>query len=192
MTFTVHHTCSNAGGESHALQNAPFLSEYKPTKGKKPYLGEGYYFWEYNLPYAKVWGRKHYNKLYYVIESDIGVDHEAEGIYLDLVGNRKHLVGFVNLLSEFNLIHKEGTKGIDLCYIIDYLREKIPKELSEVVFPFKVIRALDYHNDDLLGIRISFNEMLPSFTILNPRIIFAFKNKEDIEYIRKPFITFAS
>ncbi|MDB5262657.1 MAG: hypothetical protein JWQ14_1938 [Adhaeribacter sp.] len=188
MIFTVHHTCSNEGGRDHVLENVPFLSEYKPKEKKKPYLGEGYYFWEYNLDYAKVWGKINYFNQYYVCEGDVNIDHTEEGYFLDLVGSRKDLVGFVSLLSEFNLIHEEGTKGIDLCYIINYLR----KNFDEEVFPFKVIRAVDYHNNDLHGVKISFNEDRPSYTILNPRIIFSFKNKSDIRYVREPFITFAS
>jgi len=189
LEHTLHHTCSKDGGENYVLENAPFLAEYKPKEDKKPFLGEGYYFWDYNLDYAKVWGKTHYSKSFYVLEGvvDINCDDET---YLDLVGNRKHLVGFVEILWEFNLIHEEGTKGIDLCYIIDYLRKNCPPE----VFPFKILRAVDYKNQEKAGIKIVFNDKgyRPSFTILNPRIIFSFKNKEEINYKSKPFIIFAS
>jgi len=188
LKFTVHHTCSKEGGKYHVLKNAPFLSEYYPSKGKKPYLGEGYYFWEYNLDYAKVWGKQHYSNRYFVCEYNVDIDQDKEGYFLDLVGNRKHLVGFVNLLSEFNLIHEDGTKGIDLCYIINYLR----KNFDEEVFPYKVIRAVDYHNRNLEAIKISFNEDRPSYTILNPRIIFSYKNISDIVHTTEPLIKFVS
>lgn len=187
LTFTVHHTCSIEGGKELVLKNAPFLSEYRPLEDKKPFLGEGYYFWEYNLDYAKVWGRYHYSNKYFIVESNVYIDHERENYYLDLVGNRKHLVFFVRLLTKFNLLNKIGTKGIDLCFIIDYLRKTIPE-----AFPFKVIRAVDYKNKDREGIKIQFNDKGNSFTILNPRFIFSFKNKEDIVYLEKPFITFTS
>lgn len=189
MEFTLHHTCSKNGGEQYVIENVPFLSEHKPKEGKKPYLGEGYYFWDFNLDYAKVWGRNHYSNEYYVTECEVGIDCNDEN-YLDLVGNRKHLIGFVSLLMEFNLIHEEGTKGIDLCYIIEYLRKNFTPE----VFPFKIIRAVDYKNEEKAGIKIVFNGKgnKPSFTVLNPRIIFSFRNKDDIEYKLKPFITFAS
>ena len=188
MEFTLHHTCSNVGDKDSVIENVPFLSIYEPKK-IMPYLGEGYYFWDYNLEYAKVWGEIHYLNHYLIFECEVNIDCDDE-TYLDLVGNRKHLVGFVSLLMEFNLIHKEGTKGIDLCYIIEYLRKYCPPE----VFPFKIIRAVDYKNDEKAGISIVFNGRgdKPSFTILNPRIIFSFKNKEDIPYKLKPFITFAS
>jgi len=155
-----------------------------------PFLGEGFYFWEYNLDYAKVWGRINYEGKFFVCEAEIEVDHLLDGFYLDLAGNRKHLVFFVELLKEFNLIHDEGTKGIDLCYIIDYMRQNFPPD----VFPFRVIRAVDYKNDDKAGIRIDFNAKkdVLSYTILNPRILIAYRSKEDIVYEVEPFITFVS
>jgi hypothetical protein len=144
------------------------------------------------LNYAKVWGKNHYNNDYYICEAEIYIDHDKDGFLLDLAGNRRHLVGFVKLLMEFNLIHKDGTKGIDLCYIIDYLRTKCPPE----AFPFEVIRATDYKNGEQAGIKIVFNDKQPethaSFTILNPRIIISFLKKKSIQYINEPFITFAS
>jgi len=154
----------------------------------KPFLGQGYYFWDFNLEYAKVWGKNHYSNKYYVCESDIDVDHEKDGFFLDLAGNRKHLVGFIELLREFDFIHKEGTEGIDLCYIIDYLRTKCPPE----VFPFEVIRAVDYKNNERIGIKVVFNNTQNSYTILNPRIIFSFKSKENIVHLTKPSIAFKS
>jgi hypothetical protein len=187
MRFTVHHTCKKNGGESFVLKNFPFPSVYDPKEGNKPYLGEGYYFWEYNLDYAKVWGEMHYLHSYYICESEIDVDHDTDGFYLDLAGNRRHLVDFVELLFEFNLIHKEGTKGIDLCYIIDYLRKNIPDE-----FPYQVIRAVDYRNNELNGIKIAFNDITKSYTFLNPRIIISFLNKSKIVHCIEPFIKFAS
>jgi hypothetical protein len=189
LEFTLHHTCSSSGDKDSIIENVPFLSKYKPEDKIMPYLGEGYYFWDYNLEYAMVWGESHYSNKYFILECEVNIDCDDE-TYLDLVGNRKHLVGFVSLLMEFNLIHEEGTKGIDLCYIIEYLRKYCPPE----VFPFKIIRAVDYKNEEKAGIKIVFNGkgQKPSFTILNPRIIFAFKNRDEIPYKLKPFITFAS
>lgn len=162
MKYTLHHTCSSAGGEEFIVENVPFLSIYNPKYGKTPYLGEGFYFWDFNLEYAKLWGKSHYSNKYCILECEVDIDC-ADETYLDLVGNRKHLIGFVSLLMEFNLIHDEGTKGIDLCYIVEYLRKNCPSE----VFPFKIIRAVDYKNDEKAGIKIVFNGKgnSPSFTI---------------------------
>ena len=187
LKYTVQHTCSNEGGKEHVLENAPFHSKHVPSEGKKPFLGAGFYYWEYNYDYAKFWGIRHYQNRYFVLESVIEIEHETDGIYLDLAGSRRDLVWFVELLIEFNLIHEEGTKGIDLCYIIDYLRHNSPE-----AFPFKVIRAVDYKNDDKRGIKIDFNGKEKSYTILNPRMLISFLEKSDIVYIVKPFIRFAS
>ncbi len=188
MKFTVQHTCTKEGGEKSVLENAPFFSEYNPKEGQKPFLGAGHYFWEYNLDYAKKWGAMRCKNSYFVCEGEISIDHQQDGYYLDLVGNRKDLVNFVELLSCFNLIHEEGTKGIDLCYIIDYLRERFPAE----VFPFRVIRAVDYKNQDDIGIKIRFNDAVNSYTMLNPRMLISYRNKEDITYLKNLFIKFAS
>ena len=188
MEFTVHHTCDKKGGKETVLKEFPFFSIYNPQKDMKPFLGEGYYFWDFNLDYAKVWGKNHYSNNYFICESNISVDHEKEDLFLDLAGNRKHLIGFVELLWEFNLIHEEGSEGIDLCYIIDYLRTQCPPE----VFPFEVIRAVDYKNNEQTGIKIVFNDMQKSYTILNPRILFSFKSKENIVHLIEPFIRFES
>jgi len=173
VTFTVHHTCKKEGGKEGVIKNFPFLSEYSPSEGNTPFLGQGYYFWDFNLDYAKVWGKNHYNGNFYVCESNIEIDHEIDGFLLDLAGN---------------LIHEEGTAGIDLCWIIDYLRTQCPPE----AFPFDVIRAVDYNNDELLGIKVVFNENKKSYTVLNPRIIIAFKCKEKIVHLNEPFIVFES
>jgi hypothetical protein len=187
LVFTVQHTCSNSGGKDYVLKNAPFHSEYNVRLSKKPFIGEGYYFWEYNLDYAKVWGKNHYKNTYFIVESEIKIDSEDDSNYLDLAGNREHLVGFVELLKEFDFIDERGTKDIDLCTIISYLRNELPKE----VFPYKVIRAVDYKNKETTGIKIDFNDKGSSYTILNPRIIVSYKNKEDIVYNKKPFLKFA-
>lgn len=174
---------------NYVLNNAPFHSEYDLENDKKPFMGAGYYFWEYNLDYAKVWGKNHYNNSYFIVESEIIINNEDDSFYLDLAGNREHLVGFVELLKEFELIDGIGTKGIDLCFIISYLRDN--DNLPIEVFPFKVIRAVDYKNNETSGIKIAFNDKGKSYTILNPRIIISYKNKEDIVYNKKPFLKFA-
>lgn len=190
MKFTVHHTCLKNGGHEYCEKNAPFLSEF--TDDNRPFLGSGFYFWEYNEDYAKYWGKQHYRNDFFVLEAVVNVNHEEEGFYLDLAGNREHMVNFVNLLKTFNLIHEEGTEGIDLSYIIQYLRDLAEKEEDDEIFPFKVIRALDYKNNDNFGIKIDFNQITSSFTMLNPRIILAYQNKRDISFLTNPFIKFAS
>lgn len=188
MIITVQHTCRKNGGIDFVLENAPFYSEYNINTDKKPFIGAGYYFWEYNLDYAKVWGKYHYKNDYFIVESKVKIENnDDESYYLDLVGNREHLIGFVELLREFDFLDSKGTKGIDLCFIISYLRDNFPEE----IFPFKVIRAVDYKNNENIGIKIAFNDKGSSYTILNPRIIISFKSKDDIVYNTIPFLKFA-
>ena len=60
------------------------------------------------------------------------------------------------------------------------------------MFPFEVVRAVDYLNNDSAGIKIYFNDKQKSYTVLNPRIIISFKNKHKIVHLINPFIKFAS
>jgi len=75
VKFTVQHTCNKEGGEKQVLKDFPFLSNYEPKKNKTPFLGKGYYFWDYNLEYAKVWGKNHYTNDYFICQSEISIDH---------------------------------------------------------------------------------------------------------------------
>ena len=190
MRHILHHTCSKKGGQEYVLKNFPFKSKHDPKKGYYPFLGTGFYFWDYNLDYAKVWGQSHYRNSFFVCESEVEIDHELDGFYLDLVGNRQHLKGFVELLEELNLVHTKGCQEIDLCYIIEYLRD-IKKNCPDI-FPYKVIRALDYSHNNYSGVKILFNGIRKSYTLLDPRIIISFIDKKNIVKVSESIIKFAS
>lgn len=183
MRYTVHHTSSQKTGIDGVLKNIPFLSEHKPDEGKYPYLGEGYYWWEYNAEYAKVWGHMNYDGNFFVTEAEINLNEEDE-TFLDLGGNRKHMMGFLSMLKEFGIVDGNDVQGINMNYVIEYL-----KEISQ--FPFNVIRAIDA-KDDKKAMKIQFKEGSSSHMFLNPRIIICYLFKKDIQYKMKPFVIFAS
>jgi hypothetical protein len=192
LEFTVHHACEQTGGSQYVLANSPFLSKINLTSNppKKPFLGEGYYFWDYNIEQAERWGRSQVKGKYFVIEAVIKIDSSEDGFWLDLVGNRKHLVSFVTILNEFDLLDNENEhiKNIDLCEIINYLRTKCPLDS----FPFRAIRAVDNSVNTKYHKRIAFNYSKRNFTLLDPKIIISFLNKKDIVYRNKQISKFAS
>jgi hypothetical protein len=187
LRYTVHHTCSQENGLEHVEKEVPFLSEFDPSKGKQPYLGEGFYFWEYNQDYSKTWGELHYKDGYYVCEAEIDVPVEDDAIYLDLVGNRKQMIDFFDLLKVFEQVDAEGAINENLSEIISLL-----SSYGEEIFPWKIIRAVQSDNNEQKGGYVRFNDKTKSYTFLKPRILFCFKNKDDIVYSKKANVIFAS
>lgn len=136
--LTGHHTCKKDGGEAYVLANAPFISEFVPSQQRKPFLGTGYYFWDYNLPHAKRWGNTHYKNNYYIVEAEINCE---DNLYLNLAGNRRHMEYFLHLLERFK------RKGVDaekweIGAFIEFVKKVNVKQPE--IFPFQVIRAEDY------------------------------------------------
>src|SRR5699024_4635650 len=103
---------------------------------------------------------------YFIVEIDIEI---KEDTCYDLVGNRLHQIHSIEFLRE---VGKE--KKWSLQQLIAYLKE-ISKENPDV-FPFKIIRAIDYlnHTNDK-QMNVKFVNEKSNYTILNPKIvIFAF------------------
>src|SRR5688500_11697301 len=89
-SYIGHHTCKNEGGYNFVLKEAPFLSKW-PTEeldpeeiDRRPFLGEGYYFWEFDVKQAKWWGSRFYDNQYYIFQASINTTNEN---FMDLVGD---------------------------------------------------------------------------------------------------------
>ncbi len=52
---TAYHTIENRGNLDYVLDNAPFICTREDA-----WLGNGYYFWDTNVAWAKKWGRDAY------------------------------------------------------------------------------------------------------------------------------------
>lgn len=165
-----HHTCANDGdGKNIEKQGYPrALAKFDIKSNKNPFLGTGYYFWDYNLLQAIWWGKEHYQNKYYIFEGTIPYDENI----LDLVGNRQHMEYFGTLYEEFRnankkLSYENRTYGVSAC--IEYF-----KSMGEEQFPFKAIRAIDHNalfNKKAEDFDYLFNDTNKSFVNLNPRII---------------------
>lgn len=178
-TYTGHHTCSKENGEEYVVNNSPFRS--KITDTSIPFLGVGYYFWDFDINQAKKWGKDHYNSQYFVIEADINTNDTN---FLDLVGDRKHMDYIVKMASRFA---SNGLKFNEwkLAKLIEFLK-KVNKS-NPTVFPFEVIRAQDYNVFLEPNYKFFFKDSY-SFTYLNPRHIFCLILKNDIILSNKKII----
>ena len=189
METIAHHTCKKEGDEHFVLENAPFLSEWielpnvpqNVISQRRPFLGTGYYFWDFNIDMAEQWGKKHYNKSYYVIEYELCIDDEE---LLDLVGNRMHMSYFINLINRLQasgkVIKPDLPNGrISVGKMIEVLKLFDSKEPG--LFPFNVFKAVyhdthtNYEIEQNRFVFVNKDSKVIAYTNLNPRIIICFK-----------------
>lgn len=182
--YVGHHTCSNSGGKEYVITHAPFLSEWKEplpeSSYKTPYLGTGYYFWEYDLDQAKRWGKFRYNSSFYIVE---GIIHTTNDNFLDLVGDRSHMSYL--LFSAVKLV-KKGL--IEPSWKIGELIETLKKigENNAKVFPFSIIRSMDYRHLTYKDVRMFRND--ESYTYLDPSHIFCLLETNELILSNKRII----
>jgi hypothetical protein len=165
MQTIGHHTCLNKGGRKFVYENAPFLSEFYEKDADRPYLGQGYYFWDNNLEMAKEWGRSHCHNDYCILVADlIFKDDEL----FDLVGNREHCMKLISLQKKFNdYDHNRDTW--ELAKFIEFLKDTESGGEYPGVFPYKAVRAVDLSPKPKK--RFFFIRGKRSFTNLDPRFI---------------------
>jgi hypothetical protein len=163
-----HHACRNTGNglqiEKSGLPIA--VSTYNPTNSKNPFLGSGYYFWDYNIRMAKYWGKSHYDNKFYIFQADIPYN---ENTLLDLVGNRQHIEWLVDLMDDFKEAN-EGNAHWNIGTFIEFLKEIAEEEGYSDVFPFKSVRAID-HSASIPNVEYYFDGQSKAYITLNPRII---------------------
>lgn len=168
-----HHTCKKDGGRVYVLSNAPFLSVVDPS-GKKPFLGEGFYFWDFDIDQAKSWGQTHYKNNFFVFQANLNIDDE---ILLDLAGNRQQMVYFAQLIERFkrNHINVEQWK---IGAFIEFL--KVFRKKDYTIFPFEAVRAEDYLAAGKSSVKKYFFNEKNHYTNLNARFVICFFILNDI------------
>lgn len=163
-------------------KGAPFLAENKEVEknGVKvmhyQFLGEGYYFWDYNIKRAHKWGRDHYEGDYKILEIPLVLSGDN---FLDLVGSRKDveiLLKFMKELKNFVPIDKFGAfmHGIQQMKKMNYNK-----------WPYTIIRALNLKSNTK---SIPFNHLKDSRLLLNPEVIICFYDTKDINLQNKKII----
>jgi hypothetical protein len=88
MITTAQHTCLNLGSDEEIIEKSPFIGIHNPKERKHQFLGTGFYLWDDNIEMARIWGEKHCNGSYVIVEMKVDID---PNICFDLVGNRKHM-----------------------------------------------------------------------------------------------------
>jgi hypothetical protein len=174
MKTIGHHTCSKKNGRKYVLKNAPFFSQHDKKKNALKFLGSGYYYWDDNIEMAHYWGKTYYHKKYFIVESNLNL---PEGIFLDLVGNRRHLRYFRELISKFEA-HEFGRPKWTMGVFIEFLKTK-EKDVPGI-FPFKAIRAVDIKVPRKNKSTIKFVDNKPNVTNLDPRLVICLTEKNSV------------
>lgn len=172
INTTVHHTFKFLP-PAYTEDGIPCFSQVtKKSDDKKdphyPFLGEGYYFWDFNLKRAQEWGKKNYGNDYKILETSVTLQGDN---FLDLVGSRQDLSDFLKVLYEMKR-RKPGIKLGEFFYGMQCLERKKPG-----TWPFSIIRALNVKSN---AKKISFNHVPNSEMLLNPEIIVCFYNRNEI------------
>lgn len=184
MKTIGHHTSDNKGGKKYVIENVPFYSAYLPNQNKVPYLGAGYYFWDDNIEMAHIWGKAQYKNNYFIVEGDLKYDDEK---IFDLVGNRRHISYFAEILEKF----KEKNYNRDNWEIgkfIEFLKDlERNDERYMGIFPFKVIKAIDnsWRNKQK---SFKFVKNKKGYIYLDPRIMLCFIEKEEVNFYNRKVI----
>ena len=170
-----YHTCK-CGKNRYLLNNAPFRSQCTPEteEGKEPFLGDGYYMWDYNLETAHWWGDVHYNSQYAILSYPLSLSGDR---FLDLVGSRKDMEDFRTLIAKVR--SKPGCESFGIARCIMFLEWLNSLRDDGGVFDYKIIRAVDATKKRANQV-YTFVSARNSAINLDPRILICFKDKNDI------------
>lgn len=173
-SYIGHHTCSMGGGYKYVSENAPFISTWPKDDDdpRQPYLGEGYYFWEYDIPQAKKWGVIWHSNWYYIVQAIINT---TDNNFLDLVGDRQKIGHFLLMrkkLIEDGVLEEDQPIG----EVIEYLKKA--SLIKAGIFPYLIIRAQDYKL--LSKPKKLYFKRLGGFTHLEPCHIFCLTEKNNV------------
>lgn len=183
MKTIGHHTCSKKNGREYVLKKAPFFSSYNEKCNSLKFLGSGYYFWDDNIGMAHHWGRTYYRKRYFIVESKLNL---PGGIFLDLVGNRKHLRYFSEMIEKFNA-KGFGRPHWTMGAFIEFLKSK--EKNIPGIFPFKAIRAIDNSVAPKNKNTIQFVDNKQNYTNLDPRLVICVTEKNSVILQSKKIIS---
>lgn len=172
MKTLGHHTCSTINGKEYVRTHAPFLAGNQ-RGGKVQFLGTGYYFWDDNIEMAHRWGDLHFKGNYCVLEFELNM---PENIFLDLVGNRRHMHIFLAMALKIQSQFKSSAK-MNIGEIIELLK-RFSTDNPEI-FPYKIIRAVDLMPKDEQS-KWYFVPSKQNYTLLNPRIIICLLEKNSL------------
>lgn len=184
MQTIGHHTCLKDGGREFVENEAPFLAEYADHKGKLPFLGQGYYFWDNNLSASRWWGdnMKPYNGKYYIVESVLDI---PAGTFFDLVGSRADMIYFVELMEKYRT--QGRNKAWPIGAFIEFLK-KLTRVLDPNVFPYKVIRAIDHNSPPDEQFFVPYVKGKNYYLNLSPKLVICLLEKTSLIILTKKIV----
>lgn len=188
ILYTYQHTCEK-GQQAYILQKAPFKSSIKKGesgKQKIPFLGEGYYLWEENIPAAYRWGEIHYNNEFNVIEfEDLHISKEN---LLDFSDRRN--LNYFNELRNIYISKRPESANWKIGIWIEFFKKA--KKLDDKLFPFNYIRADENLpnklENDTLKEKTYFVDGLDYYTFLSPLYILCIIEKKNMNFKKKRLI----
>lgn len=138
------------------------------NKPKFQFLGQGYYFWDFNIERAQKWGKDHYDDNYLILEGDLVLQGES---FLDLAGSREDLILFVKAFNKL----AEHYPNLQVGEFFYWMQTMAKKE--KVKWPYTIIRALNVKSKVR---KVAFNRLRGSEMILDPEIIICFYEKNEL------------
>lgn len=161
------------------------LDENGMTKEKPPFAGDGYYFWEDNLPAADWWGSVHYvdkGKQYRIFRVNIELRYDDNSL-LDLIGSRQHLKLLGQLIRKARMAL--DCEGWTLEKYISYFRLRESK--LKGMFPYKMIRFNDYSLNPKIQDYIPLRDA-KHISLMNPFYIICVFEARDLDLATFAFI----
>lgn len=143
------------GGREEVLKNAPFEAKHDPPR-QPQFLGTGYYYWDYNIEYAKIYGKRKYPYGFFVIETEMNLTF---GTFLDLVGRRQDMEILLKLKYRLAKIYKPAS-GWFLGSFIEFLKILQFEPGYEDIFPYKAVRVGEVKGETPYMNRGSLHQML--------------------------------
>ena len=138
------------------------------NKPKFQFLGQGYYFWDFNIERAQKWGKDHYDDNYLILEGDLVLQGES---FLDLAGSREDLILFVKAFNKL----AEHYPNLQVGEFFYWMQTMAKKE--KIKWPYTIIRALNVKSKVR---KVAFNRLRGSEMILDPEIIICFYEKNEL------------
>lgn len=137
----IFQTLEYRGNEDEVKKHGPYLCTLTDAHGnrktgiKEPWLGEGYYFWDYNIEDARWWGEtcyKRYCKGYIIWKTKYD---QHSHLLFDMVGNLDHFDEFIKC-AEYIKKQLHKTK-VSFSYVLSVLKDSGG-------FTYKAIRVWPY------------------------------------------------
>lgn len=172
---TIGHHTFKYSPPQYTDETAPCLSETQTEiiKGVEtieyPFLGDGYYFWDYNIKRAHKWGEDHCDNSYGILKVHMTLKGDK---FLDLAGSRHDLEKFAKIYS----LMKKKEPGLRPGAFFKGMQMMEQEEHGS--WPYTIVRALNVKKH---ANSVQFNHIQNSKMLLNPEIIICFYDKNDID-----------